>query len=157
MLALLLKKSLIELNCDRALVAKIHPFDLKDNINSLVFSSIFEELKNTEVPSVKEYVRNIPYKVLQLEFGGDKDHIVVGNKLDKHLITYDKCLSHLNKLNCEVIVNQLLYNEDYIWGILSFQYNLCPAYIKNKDIDYKYKELIKQYKEKIQLAASLYE
>ena len=157
MLASLLKKSLIELNCDRAIVAKIHPFDLKDNIDTLVFSSIFEELKNPEVPSVKEYVRNIPYKVLQLEFGGDKDYIVVGNKLDNNLITPEKCLSHLNKLSCEVIVNQLLYNKNYIWGILSFQYNLCPAYIKNKDIEYKYKELIKQYKEKIQLAASLYE
>jgi hypothetical protein len=153
----LLKKSLIELDCDRTLLAKIHPFDLHENKNVLVFSSIFEELKNYKnLGSIKEYVKNIPYNVLQLEFGDDKDFIVVANKLEVNPEEI-KCIDHLDKLGCEVIINQLLYSEDYVWGILSFQYKNCPYYVKGTNIENNWKTTIIQYKNKIQKMVSCYE
>lgn len=144
MITPLLKESIEILQCDRAVVAKLHSNSSND-LNYTSFSIMFEELSEGTL-SIYNHVKNIPSSVLSKEFGKNNDIIVIGNKKD---ITQIKCLAHLDKLNVEVIINQLLYNNIDIWGVLSFQYKECPSYLLNQQLEDYYLNLIKSYKFKL--------
>lgn len=148
MLSYWLKQSLVELQCDRAILAKVHSSNPNVINGTSLFSIIFEE-HTKKCKSVKGYVNNIPCSVLDLEFGGDKDFISVANSLDASLASKEKCLAHLQKLGCEVIINQLLYTDSYLWGVLSFQYVKCPLFIQNNLMEIKQVKIVKKYKDLI--------
>jgi len=146
MLHPLLNKALIQLHCSRIVLAKIH--DISPTSPLSVFSVIFEEIQNDSIQSIKQTVINIPSSVLLLEFGNNKDKVVVANisTIKKNNL---KCLAHLKTIHSEVIVNFLLYTHNYIWGILSFQYQTIPPYIHGLSIDQSYYTLMQYYRNNI--------
>jgi len=133
-----------ELKCDRAVIAKIH--GVKDSKGALsldsAFSIIFEHCE--DIFSIKPIVQNVPTSVIATEFGDDLDSIVVG---DSNLENKLKCTSHLKRIGIQVIVNQLLIQENYVWGILSFQFKTCPSFIKEGVLDPNFYTLLKNYKQ----------
>lgn len=132
------------LKCDRALIAGFHKEEIKED--SIVFSILIEELsKGTK--SAYPIVNNIPFSIIEMEFQDKRNQVVVAvNHPDKP----ELCLKHLNNIGCKCIINQLLYLNDYLWGILSFQYKEIPSYVDNNKLNPQYYSLIKQYKKEIE-------
>jgi hypothetical protein len=137
----LLQKALLDLKCDRAIIAKIHPLDLS-NLDELVFTTIFEEC-GPGIFSVSNYVKNISANILNLEFKGDKNLVVIANR---NSVFNTKCIDHLDKLGMDIIINQLLYTNNYTWGILSFQYLKPPSFLENNILTLSYLKIIQNYK-----------
>ena len=141
-MANLLKSCLIDLNCNRALVAKIqNSINLKKDKQ---FSVLVEYLKDAD--SIKSIVKNIPYSVLELEFKEGKDKIIIASQ------SYDipdACKNHLQNINAHTIVNQLLYIDDFIWGVLSFQFNSIPPFISNPETLDIYNKIFRYYKKSL--------
>jgi hypothetical protein len=156
---LLLEKALKELNCDRILIARLHP-NMNTEFNyegtpvcpichkihlvdpDLSFSVIFEE-KKEHVFSVVDYIKNIPVSILEKEFKGDTEKIVMSCA---QLVENLKCVRHLQKLDMEIIFNQLLSSNNHIWGVLSFQYTQVPNWINNEEESILFMRKIKEYK-----------
>ena len=141
-----LKTICTELKCDRAILAKIH--GLKNESGHLAldsaFSIMFEHCE--DIFSIKPIVQNVPTSVIATEFGNNLDAIVVGDSTSNK---NKKCTAHLKNIGVEVIINQLLIQESYIWGVLSFQFKTCPSFIKNGVIDPYFVHLLKNYKQGI--------
>ena len=146
-----LRQSIIDLDCDRAIIAKLHSnpllinsldCDCECNTDTQLFSIVFEE-KKLSTSSIYKIVKDIPFSKLHLEFFEGKESLIIGNI---HNVKQEACTNHLKHIGVEVIINQLLYNETHIWGILSFQYQIAPVYLtKDNILKPQYEKLIRGF------------
>lgn len=127
------------LDADRVILAKV---DLEGNDKT--FSIVFECLKSG-IFSSASIVKDIPYRIIDLEFGTELDRVVVGNSSYHDPI----CCNHLRQLDCKVIINQLLHFNDIVWGIFSLHFMECPPFITDDYIELNTLNYIKKCKEDI--------